>query len=253
MNSVYQLSEVEDSPRIFVAQPNMGMISPCHVVNLFEEAKDHTLYYFAPERYVPHDRARNLCVKTFLESPCDYILWLDDNSYLDGPCLSRWLWFDREYIAGVFQTIKPGLEKTGAYLVPTCMVTREGHYHPVYSGFIHEVEVAPLACALIKREVMEAIDPPAFSWGDTCDEWGIEGIGEDVYFCQKVRAAGFKIWADYVNLGHHWIDVDTLALNKMMHRAERRQLRNLILDGADKGAAIEQIAKSVVKQLEKER
>jgi len=220
MNKVYQLSEVEGSPRIFVAQPNMGLISPCHVVNLFEEAKEHTLYYFAPERYIPHDRARNLCVKTFLESPCDYILWLDDDSYLDGPCLTRFLRLGYDFVAGAFQTVKGHVGM--GYLKTTCMRKQGEGYTPVYSAFISEVDVASLSCALIKREVLEAIELPAFSWGDFKDEWGIEGFGEDYYFCRKVRAAGYRIWVDFQSLGHHWVGMDTLALNKMMHRVERR-------------------------------
>jgi len=226
MNKVYQLSDVAGSPRIFVAQPNMGLISPCHVVNLFDDAQNYTLFYFAPERRIPHDRARNFCVKAFLESDCDYILWLDDDSYLDGPCLKRLLMIDKPFVSAVFQTIKEG-EKGSCLLVPTSMRETDDGYQPIYSAFIAEVEMAPLACALIKREVMEAIELPAFSWGEFKDEWGIEGLGEDVYFCRKVRAAGYRIWADYMSLGHHWIGMDTLAMNKMLHRIARESGGNV--------------------------
>jgi hypothetical protein len=216
MTRVYELSKVEGSPTIFVAQPNLRLISPYLVVNRFSEAKNHTLLYFAPEAVTPHDRARNLCVKAFLETNADYMFWLDDDSYLERPVLKQFLDADKDYIAGVFQTIKMSPE--GPLLLPTVMNMGKEMYAPAYGMGLTEVEVAPLACALIKRCVIEDVEKPAFSWGDMFDEWGIEGYGEDVFFCRRVREKGYRIWADFRTLGHHWLRMDTLAVNHMLRR-----------------------------------
>ncbi|MCE5190916.1 MAG: hypothetical protein LLG08_04035 [Actinomycetia bacterium] len=226
MNKVHRLSNVEGAPKVFVAQPNMGLISPCHVPNLFGEAAKYSLYYFAPERVSPHDRARNLCHKAFLDSDADYMLWLDDDSYLDTPILKQFIEADRDMISAVFQTIKHSSDLGHNLLLPTCMNESEEAYRPVYGIGLTEVQMAPLACALIKREVMEKVERPAFSWGKFFDGWGIEGYGEDVYFCRKVREAGFRIWSDFRTLGHHWLRMDTWVLN------------NILRDVAEKGEVV---------------
>jgi GT2 family glycosyltransferase len=57
---------------------------------------------------------------------------------------------------------------------------------------LHEVGAVGACGMLIKREVLEAIEPPWFAF-DTDEETG-KPIGEDVYFCRKARKAGFKIY-----------------------------------------------------------
>lgn len=67
-----------------------------------------------------------------------------------------------------------------------------------------EVWAAGSAGMLIKREVIDALDDPFFR----PDPEG-EGLNEDVYFCQRAREAGFKIYCDPAILfGHistHWV------------------------------------------------
>lgn len=51
---------------------------------------------------------------------------------------------------------------------------------------------------LIRRHVLEAIEPPWFSWDEAADS-----IHEDVYFCLKAREAGFRVWGDTsLDVGH---------------------------------------------------
>jgi len=66
--------------------------------------------------------------------------------------------------------------------------------YPKYRDKVIEVTGAGAGCLLVKREVFEKVSPPWFKVdyreGST-DAWG-----EDVYFFNKARAAGFKFYMD---------------------------------------------------------
>ena len=128
-----------------------------------------------------------------------------------------WLW-----ILGDDHSFSPGiLEKLLAHdvdiVVPLCLM-RNPPYRPViYSesaadgtrrrvdlddhpfGGLIPVHSAGSGGMLVKRSVFDAVEDPWF-------ESGVQSsvqLGEDVYFCDKARAAGASIYADLdVSLGH---------------------------------------------------
>ena len=62
-------------------------------------------------------------------------------------------------------------------------------------GSIFEIDEAGTGCLLVRRDVIEAIEPPRFA--------GNGPIGTDLMFCRRIREAGFPIYADFrVLLGH---------------------------------------------------
>lgn len=66
--------------------------------------------------------------------------------------------------------------------------------HP--KGGLVEVYAAGSAGMIIRKRVIDAMEPPWFVLGD--EQWG-----EDLNFCRRARELGFKIWADLDNsLGH---------------------------------------------------
>lgn len=72
--------------------------------------------------------------------------------------------------------------------------------HAVYDNLpetgLVEVHAAGNAGMLIKKYVLDAIEPPWFGTDG-------EGLNEDLYFCRRVREAGFKIHCDVETfLGH---------------------------------------------------
>ena len=66
-------------------------------------------------------------------------------------------------------------------------------------GGLADLAYSGAAGLLVKRHVFEAIEPPWFEAGT-----GITArVGEDINFCRKARAAGFKIFCDLdAVLGH---------------------------------------------------
>jgi GT2 family glycosyltransferase len=75
---------------------------------------------------------------------------------------------------------------------------------------LQEIEAGGSAF-LIARRVLETVDVPQFA--DGFDDWGIMIVSEDINFCRKARAAGFKIWSAYSHPCGHIKEVDLVDLH----------------------------------------
>jgi GT2 family glycosyltransferase len=65
---------------------------------------------------------------------------------------------------------------------------------------------------MIRRRVFEKLDPPYFKY--VYDEMGKLKLGQDFYFCQKAREAGFRIYVHTGILTSHYQNIDLLKLFK---------------------------------------
>jgi hypothetical protein len=72
---------------------------------------------------------------------------------------------------------------------------RELIYTMPESKGIEEVGSIGMGVMLIKRKVFEALTEPWFETPWRTDKRGY--IGEDIFFCRKAQAAGFKIYIDH--------------------------------------------------------
>lgn len=84
-----------------------------------------------------------------------------------------------------------------------------------------EVEHTGSSGMLIRRRVLDALEPPWFELGN--------GISEDVAFCRKARAAGFSV---HVDLGGWLTHLTVAAIRAFWHEEERRWMTGFdIADG----------------------
>jgi len=200
----------EGKPRIFIAMPNSGKVCTKNVTNLvgWFMSDAYTLQFFGPDDKRPHDRARNLCAKAFLETDFEYLLFMDEQTAPEPSYLDILLKADKPMVSGVVQTIQAGKNKLpyvgpqvsmAPALVSISLRGKDGKYRAHYGKGLEEVDITTCGFTLIKREVMEAVHNrfgPPFSWGRLTDEeWGIDGYSEDFDFCMKVKEAGFPIYA----------------------------------------------------------
>lgn len=135
-------------------------------------------------------------------------LWFIDDDHTFAPDLLTKL------IARDVDVIQPLVLARYAPFGPVIMgpETQDGSKHwrlallPSDKGGIKEVHVAGAAGMLIRRRVWERIPRPWFTAGDL----NPEVLGEDVGFCRRVRAAGFKVYCDldnrmgHLNVGEVW-------------------------------------------------
>ena len=71
-------------------------------------------------------------------------------------------------------------------------------------------------CMMIKREVLKAISAP---FVDKIREDGRREIGHDYYFCEKAKAQGFKVYADWEVLCDHVKQVPLITIIKALKKS----------------------------------
>jgi hypothetical protein len=128
--------------------------------------------------------ARNAGIPTFLREPrYEWILFLDADMAPDQATVIRLLSHNVEAVGALcFQKGTPFDACFGA--LPG------GPDHPDERG-ICPVAYVGTGCLLVRRKTMEALTSPWF-------EHPVPGHGEDVLFCEKIRALGTSVYLDTV-------------------------------------------------------
>lgn len=172
------------------------------------------------------DDARNLVARSFLDSDCDDLVFLDADVSWEAQDLVRLCQHEADIVGGVYpyrRQDKP--DELPARLIPGAEVV---------DGLV-EVEGLPTGFMRIRREVFEAIKPHVGSFpheGSTLwlffERTLEDGTrwGGDLNFCRRWRKTGGKIHADYeVVLGHVAKILVKGSLGSQLRRRERRTLR----------------------------
>lgn len=146
--------------------------------------------------------ARNYLARMFMEHPCPYTgepythaLWLDDDHVFNADMFVRLAaWGHLDMISAVYYS------RVSPYY-PTVYIKDDTEKK--YSCWpmmelppaVVQVDAVGFGALLMKREVLEGTPEPWF----TIDSDG----GEDMAFCFRAKAAGFKVWADGAyQIGH---------------------------------------------------
>ena len=159
---------------------------------------------FSWARPIPSNRQR--IVKAFLESDYDYLMMLDDDVWPYRNCLDL-VEDDRDVVLFPTPVWRPGTDDPPIVSVIT---TLDGGTVNLDESAVVEVRAGGSAF-LIARRVLETLEPPQFEY--VFDDWGMMDVEEDINFCRKARAAGFKIWAAYSHPCGHIKEVDLVDLH----------------------------------------
>lgn len=142
--------------------------------------------YFLRGTYLP--RARATLVHVALEKAASHILWLDADMRFPKDTLLRLLGHERSIVAANYPTRTPPI-------VPTAV---DGDRREVFAHTEHLMDVVycGMGCMLTATQVFQEVGKPWFAIGysPASDDYA----GEDVYFCQKARAANYQILVDPV-------------------------------------------------------
>lgn len=204
--------------KVFIAIPNCGTIIPELVLNLLQWTHDskYDIRVFMPKNIFPSDAARNRCVKEFLESDSDYLLWIDDDVYCPPETIDRLVGADRDIIGAVCFAMKYERNECFPYPV-TLRYNEERKYIAYYGRGIEEIDATGSACLMFKRKVYEAKEletPYQFHYHKD----GTLSLTCDFDVLQKAQKAGFKIFIDFDLICSHVKEVDLKMLNNMLVR-----------------------------------
>lgn len=154
------------------------------------------------------DMVRNNIVEQALRDEMTHLIFMDTDQVYPEDTIEKLLSHDLDIVGGVVHRRYP----------PFDAILYRGELHKYthvpdeecYSGDLIEIEATGTGCMCIKTDVFKKVEPPWFKYGAN------EGrkVGEDIYFCNKVRQAGLKIYADTsVQIDH----MATVAVNRPLY------------------------------------
>lgn len=153
-----------------------------------EAAGKYSLRWCVPGPKAKVVIARNHASQLALSGGADYLLLIDDDMVLPHTMVEKLLAHDVDIVSPLFFRSMPPIE-------PLCFDVDElGNTMPIMHYPKNALFETPggsgTGVMLIKRRVLEAMDVPI--WKGTIDPT----VGEDVFFCRRARALGFKSWCD---------------------------------------------------------
>lgn len=221
--------------QVVIGMPTTRPIDLEYVISLIT-TKD---FYYIPQKNQPADVARNIIVRKFLEMPekPGFLLFTDsDATWLGKDAIDRLLERNLPMVCGIFfNKDMPPMATMG----PSAGETTDGHHlysfgktaraivdyfdeNEIEEEGLHNALVLPktdkdlfpidgcgMHFVLIRRDVLEKLKPPYFQYIS-------EAAGEDFYFCQKVRAAGFPMYADLSVYSGHIVGDSTFGVRQFL-------------------------------------
>ena len=134
----------------------------------------------------------DLCLEAMREG-CTHVLFIDSDMTFPQDMVQRLLAHDKDIVATNCARRRMPTGPTAQKTLPDG--SRELIYTMPDSTGLEEVESIGMGVMLIKRKVFESLSEPWFETPWRTDKRGY--IGEDVFFCRKAAAAGFKIYIDH--------------------------------------------------------
>jgi GT2 family glycosyltransferase len=128
--------------------------------------------------------AREEAAKAFLQGGYDALLFVDSDMVVPVDLLTRLIEADKDIVSALAFKRTPGYEPC----IFKELSEDDARFYLDYPRGLTEIEGVGMACTLIKRRVFEQVPQPWF--------FPHKVLGEDLSFCVRARAAGFKIYCD---------------------------------------------------------
>lgn len=139
------------------------------------------------------DQIRNL-IADWVVKGYDYLFSVDSDIAFAPDTLAKLLAHDKDVVCGLYIQRKPGQHILEVYEPNAHGGVSNIPYGKIKGQGLVEIAGCGFGCTLVKAEVMRAIGYPQFKYYSALDHKNT--ISEDVDFCRKAQAKGFKLWAD---------------------------------------------------------
>lgn len=124
----------------------------------------------------------------------DYLLFVDSDIVLPKDSLKKMLSVDKDIITGLYIQRIPDTHILEVYMNTANGGTTNIPYELIDGRGVVEIAACGMGCCLIKSEVFRTVEYPHFYYKSALTMR--DTVSEDVYFCNKARHHGFKVWAD---------------------------------------------------------
>ena len=162
------------------------------------------------------DQVRNL-IADWVTKGYDYLFSVDSDISFSRDTLAKLLAHDRDVVCGLYIQRIPGTHTLEVYeSIPSGGMTNIP-VEKLLPNRLYQIAGCGFGCTLVKKKVIVDIGYPQFQYFSAIDHK--DTISEDVTFCTKATAKGFKIWADTSILCNHTgkfsFNVDTARMGKV--------------------------------------
>jgi len=180
--------------KILIAIPTARNIEPDTFKSIYDlevpEGYETTFQFFYGYNI---DQVRNL-IADWVVKGFDYLFSVDSDIAFSPDTLKRLLAHNVDMVSGLYIQRKPGQHILEIY-------EHNGHggvtnvpYGKIAGRGLVEIASCGFGCVLVKAEVMRSMPYPHFEYHSAIDHSNT--VSEDVDFCRKALAKGFRIWAD---------------------------------------------------------
>jgi hypothetical protein len=193
-----------EKPNILISIPTKNWVHSGTMIWAIKELKDtekHDVGIHVISSPLPLEVQRNNQIIYFLadETPYTHIFLLDSDNVPELGTLQKLLDHDKD----VVHTVGAAIIKGSLVFSASCKNPLNTPDEPyVFPGITNEeshglrqIDACGASGLLIKRHVLQTIKYPYFKFVVTEDNKVV--LGEDLYFCEKIKEAGFEIWADF--------------------------------------------------------
>ncbi len=190
------MSELKAKGRVLITRPCHGTYEYGNVLTMSDLLRDTQSggyacgFHFCKGSSIP--KLRTQAVEAAIKANVDYLLCVDSDMMVAPDSLLKLLSHDRDIISGVCVAKQPPF-------LPIIARKQNGKHLPItaipQNTVLDDIDMVGFGFILIKVSVFKEIKRPWFEMDENC--------GEDQYFCDKARAAGFKISIDTsCQIGH---------------------------------------------------
>lgn len=199
-------------------------------------------FYLSYSRGAPWDIARNHCVDDTLKLGAEWLFFLDTDVIAPTDVVERLIARNLPIVSALYYRRHKPIHACMWRVSPTeatCSTCgqryspfEKGKYNPLADyprGELIECDAVGMGACLIHRKVLEKVhhppDDPLFVWSAGREGvlservknhvLGVKGTSEDFYACEKIKAAGFKIFCDTNIICPHYGDVKFVPPEKM--------------------------------------
>ena len=181
--------------RTMIAVPCMDMVHTFFFTSMLSMRKPEGTELAVASCSLIYEARHNLAMKA-INDGFDRVLWMDSDMNF-GPDLMERLEADLDqgydFVTGLYFTRKNPV-KPCVYEVCHPKKRKTGEIYPAAENVkklpagIFEIEGCGFGCVMMTTELMKACGEIPF--------FPMEGYGEDLTFCRKARAAGYKLYCD---------------------------------------------------------
>ena len=168
-------------------------------------------HYIRPQFRGPIDQVRNHIAREALNTGCTHLIMIDTDQMYPPNTITRLLSHGKDIVgAKVYRKYPPydPILVRGSMPLFTHVPDEECE-----SGELVEVDSTGAGCMMIKTSVFPDIPQPWFKWDIPIFDDVAVMVGEDFYFCDKAKKAGYSIYVDTS------VEVSHLALMEVNHSA----------------------------------